>query len=122
MILQRDTEVKIWGWAAAHENISIKFHDSLYQTTTDSLGEWNIKLPALEAGGPYTMSVSASDTVTIKDILIGDVWICSGQSNMELPMKRVSPIYESEIANSENTNIRCFTVPQKYNFNEAQKD
>ena len=122
MILQRDTEVKIWGWAAAHENISIKFHDSLYQTTTDSLGEWNIKLPALEAGGPYTMSVSASDTVTIKDILIGDVWICSGQSNMELPMKRVSPIYESEIANSENTNIRFFTVPQKYNFNEAQKD
>ena len=68
------------------------------------------------------MSVNASDTVTIKDILIGDVWICSGQSNMELTMEKVSPIYESEIANSENTNIRCFTVPQKYNFNEAQKD
>jgi sialate O-acetylesterase len=122
MILQRDAEVKIWGWAAAHENISIEFHDSLYQTIADSSGEWNIKLPALKAGGPYTMSVSASDTITLKDILIGDVWICSGQSNMELPMKRVSPIYESEIANSENTNIRCFTVPQKYNFNEAQKD
>jgi Domain of unknown function (DUF303). len=122
MILQRDAEVKIWGWAAVHEKISVSFHDSIYQTTADSLEEWNIKLPRLKAGGPYTMMLCANDTVTIKDILIGDVWICSGQSNMELPIKRVSPIYGPEIANSENANIRCFTVPQKYNFNKPQKD
>lgn len=122
MVLQRDMEVKIWGWAATHEKISIIFHDSIYQTTADSLGEWNVKLPSLKAGGPYKMMLCASDTVTIKDILVGDVWICSGQSNMELPMKRVSPIYGPEIANSENVNIRCFIVPQKYNFKEPQKD
>jgi sialate O-acetylesterase len=122
MILQRDTEVKIWGWAAVHEKISINFQDSIYQTTADSLGDWNVRLPSLKAGGPYTMMLIASDTIILKDILIGDVWICSGQSNMELPMKRVSPIYGPEITNSENTYIRCFTVPQKYNFNEPQKN
>jgi sialate O-acetylesterase len=122
MVLQRDTDVKIWGWAAVHEKIYISFHDSTYNTIADDSGRWEVKLPKLKAGGPYTMSVSARDTVTLKDIFIGDVWICSGQSNMELPMKRVGPIYESEIANSDNTNIRCFTVPQKYNFNKPQKD
>ncbi|MGD0037522.1 MAG: sialate O-acetylesterase [Bacteroidota bacterium] len=122
MILQRDTEVKIWGWANIHEKISIDFNDLIYQTTANDSGEWEIKLPNLNAGGPYTMTISASDTVTIRDILIGDVWVCSGQSNMELPMKRVSPIYEHEIANSNNTYIRCFTVPQRFNFNEPQND
>jgi sialate O-acetylesterase len=122
MVLQQDTEVKIWGWAAIHEKISLSFHDSIYQTTANDSGEWDVKLPNLKAGGPYTMTIMSSDTVTIKNILIGDVWICSGQSNMELPMKRVSPIYEHEIANSDNTYIRCFTVPQRFNFNEPQKD
>jgi sialate O-acetylesterase len=122
MVLQQDTEVKIWGWAAIHEKIAVSFHDSIYNTGADDSGNWKVILPPMKAGGPYTMKVSASDTIVIQDILIGDVWICSGQSNMELPMKRVSPLYESEIANADNTNIRCFSVPQKYNFLEPQKD
>jgi sialate O-acetylesterase len=122
MVLQRDAEVKIWGWAAKDENISIHFLDSTYNTAADQKGDWSILLHNLKAGGPYEMQIKASNTITINDIMIGEVWVCSGQSNMELPMKRVKPIYENEIANSENKYIRQFYVPQTYNFNEPQTD
>jgi len=122
MVLQRETEVKIWGWAKCGEKISIKFIDSQYTTTADNKGDWHIMIPKLEAGGPYEMSVKASNSITINDIMIGDVWICSGQSNMELNMQRVRPLYEDEIAASENPNIRYFEVPDIYNFNDPQKD
>lgn len=122
MVLQRDAQVKIWGWAAANEKVSISFHDSVYRAPANEKGEWSIVLSGLKAGGPFTMSVSASNTITVNDILIGDVWVCSGQSNMELPMKRVSPLYETKIAKSENPYIRHFAVPQKYNFNTPEND
>jgi sialate O-acetylesterase len=122
MVLQQNTEIKIWGWAAPHEKITVDFNTATYRTTTPDAGEWNIVLPKTKAGGPYTMTIKGANTIVLKDILIGDVWICSGQSNMELPMRRVSPIYESEIASSANNYIRCFTVPQHYNFNRPQSD
>jgi sialate O-acetylesterase len=122
MVLQRDADVKIWGWAAKNEPITVQFLDSTYRTVTDSLGTWTIRLAPLSAGGPYTMTFIASDTIHIQDIMVGDVWICSGQSNMELPVQRVRLRYEKEIANSDNPSIRCFTVPQKYNFNLPQND
>jgi sialate O-acetylesterase len=122
MILQRNTSVKIWGWAAKNESISIRFIDSAYKISADSNGEWKLILPKLKAGGPYEMEINASNSITIHNILVGDVWLCSGQSNMELPMRRVKPKYENEIANCTNDSIRMFIVPQKYNFNEPQKD
>ena len=63
-----------------------------------------------------------SSSITINDILIGDVWLCSGQSNMEINMQRVSPLYKKEIADSKNTNIRYFVVPKVFNFKVARKD
>ena len=122
MVLQRDAEVKIWGWASSNEKISIHFISSEYNTTADEKGEWNIILSKLQAGGPFVMKINASNEISINDIMIGDVWVCSGQSNMELPMKRVSWVYPDEITNSENSYIRHFPVPQKYDFNEPQKD
>ncbi|MCX6144743.1 MAG: sialate O-acetylesterase [Ignavibacteriales bacterium] len=122
MVLQRDVPVKLWGWAANHEKISVVFHDSVYQTTANDKGEWTVGLSGLKAGGPFTMTVNASNTLIIKDIMIGDVWVCSGQSNMELPVKRVSWKYETEIAKSENPYIRHFAVPQKYDFNTPKND
>ena len=106
MVLQRDYGIIIWGWAGAYEKISLQFIDSTYNITASKAGEWNIILKGLKAGGPYKMQINATNAITISDILIGDVWICSGQSNMELPMKRVRPLYQSEIANSENQFIR----------------
>lgn len=122
MVLQRDAEVKIWGWASANEKISINFIDTTRNTTANDKGDWSITLQKLQTGGPYEMRISANNEIIINDIMIGDVWVCSGQSNMELPMRRVSWIYEDVIKNSENKFIRHFAVSQKYNFKEPQND
>ncbi len=122
MVLQRDADVKIWGWASKGEEISIRFINSTYKTVADNNGDWSIVLPKLNAGGPYEMQIDASNSITIHDVMVGDVWVCSGQSNMELPMRRVSWNYPGEIEHSENKYIRQFLVPDKYNFNSPQKD
>jgi sialate O-acetylesterase len=122
MVLQRDAQVKVWGWAAQREKVTVSFHDSVYFATANEKGEWTILLSGLKAGGPFTMTVSASNIITVKDIMIGDVWVCSGQSNMELPVRRVRPLYGKEIASSANPYIRHFTVPQKYDFNAPEND
>jgi sialate O-acetylesterase len=122
MVLQRGAPVKIWGWAAPNERVSMQFKDSSYHTAANPQGEWELMLSTMNAGGPYTMSIMASDTIVINDIAVGDVWVCSGQSNMELPMSRVSPIYGDVIAHSNNHDIRQFAVPQKYDFNVQQHD
>jgi sialate O-acetylesterase len=122
MVLQRDAQVKLWGWAAQHENVSIAFRDTVYRTSANANGEWFVTFNGLKPGGPYTMTVSASNSITVNDIMVGDVWVCSGQSNMELPVKRVRWIYESEVAHSTNPSIRQFAVPQRYDFNSARTD
>jgi sialate O-acetylesterase len=122
MVIQREADVKIWGWASPGEKISVAFDQSVYKAITSGSGKWEIRLSGLKSGGPYTMRIQGMDTITLNDILVGDVWICSGQSNMELPMSRVSPLYEAEIKNSDNPFIRYFAVPQKYNFNLPMED
>ncbi|NLE35540.1 MAG: sialate O-acetylesterase [Bacteroidales bacterium] len=122
MVLQRDTELKIWGWAKSGENIVLEFAGKQYGTETDDSGNWMIMLPPMQAGGPFTMTISASNELIIDDILIGDVWLCSGQSNMELPVRRVRPLYEAEIAASENSLIRSFIVPKTFIFSGPQTD
>ncbi|WP_313000842.1 sialate O-acetylesterase [Chryseobacterium gleum] len=119
MILQRNQDLKIWGYADAGEKITVKFISKTYNATADQNGNWALMLPKLNAGGPYTMMINE---ITLKDILIGDVWVASGQSNMELPMRRLTPLYENEIKKANNQNIRFFTVPQKYNFKAPQND
>ncbi len=123
MILQRNAELVIWGWANSNETITIDFKGKSYQTVADSAGEWQLMLPEQKAGGPYEMRIKGEkEAITLHDILIGDVWFASGQSNMELPMRRVAPIYEDEIKTSECTFIRHFFVPQRYNFKQPEKD
>ena len=122
MVLQRGTELKIWGWAAPGENVNVEFAGKQYSTITDDSGNWMIMLPPMEAGGPYIMTLTASNKLTVSDILIGDVWLCSGQSNMELPVRRVRPLYEAEIAAAENNSIRSFTVPKTFVFTGPQSD
>lgn len=122
MVLQRETEMKIWGWSAAGEKVAVSFRDRTYQTEANGEGKWELRLPEMKAGGPYTMTLKASNTITLNDILIGDVWVCSGQSNMELPMRRVKPLYKEEIAQADNNFIRYFEVPKRYDFNEAHED
>lgn len=119
MILQRNQKLKIWGYADAGEKVNVKFLNKTYSATADNNGNWNVMLPELKAGGPFVMTIN---DITLKDILIGDVWVASGQSNMELPMRRLKPLYGEEMKTVNNQNIRFFTVPQKYNFKTPQND
>lgn len=122
MILQRDARVKIWGWAAIDEKVSVTFRNKTYRAATGKDGKWMITLSPVHAGGPYDMKIDASNHITIKNILMGDVWICSGQSNMELPMERLKDKYPEIIAAANNSNIRQFNVSTNYNFHAAQQD
>jgi sialate O-acetylesterase len=122
MVIQRDTNIKIWGWASPNEAISINFINVDYQVTANSTGNWELQLPTLSAGGPYVMTLTASNTITINDILIGDVWLCSGQSNMALAMSNVASTYPSDVSNATNDRIRNFNVPREYEFNTPRAD
>jgi sialate O-acetylesterase len=122
MVLQRDTKLTIWGWAAVGEKVSCRFINNTYTTSTGADSTWRITLPALKAGGPYDMEITGSNRILIKNILIGDVWVCSGQSNMELPMERVKEKYAAVIAQSTNPAIRQFNVPTTYDFLKERKD
>src|SRR5690606_13900110 len=83
MVIQRDTKVKIWGWADANEKIKIKFKGKNYATTTSADGKWVVWLPPTHAGGPYSMDITGNNTsLKVMNIMVGDVWVCAGQSNM----------------------------------------
>jgi sialate O-acetylesterase len=122
MVLQRETPVKIWGWADVGEKITVNFIDKTYQTTADHNNKWEVMLSAAKAGGLYQLEITANNHITIKDILIGDLWICSGQSNMELAMNRLKDRYPQVIAHSDNPAIRQFLVPRQYDFNTPHDD
>ncbi len=122
MVLQRDTKIKIWGWASAGEQISIHFKDKKYTTVAASGGKWAIILPPAKAGGPYDMEIDASNHITVKNILIGDVWICSGQSNMELSMERLKDKYPAIVATAINPEIRQFIVATRFDFHSPRED
>lgn len=122
MVLQRNAPLKIWGWADPNEKVTVQFLGATYVSIADNHGNWLVRLPSLKAGGPYSMIIQGTNTIKISNILIGEVWLCSGQSNMELPMRRVSWKYPNEIATSTNNYIRQFMVPQTYNFNAPQSN
>lgn len=122
MVLQRDVELKIWGWASAGEEVTISFNGSVYRSRADAEGEWEIRLPAMTAGGPFTMDIHATNHIRINDILVGDVWLCSGQSNMVLPMERVRYRYPDVVIAADNPAIRQLIVPKEYDFGSPQKD
>jgi sialate O-acetylesterase len=111
MILQRDTKINIWGWAAKGEKIKIEFNKQNYKATAGADGKWIVSLAPMKAGGPYTMNITGSIKITLKDILIGDVWICSGQSNMVHQMKLHSVRYANEVASANYPEIRHFWIP-----------
>jgi sialate O-acetylesterase len=122
MVLQRETSTKIWGWASPNEKIQLDFGQKKYNAIASNEGKWTIVLPSQKAGGPYEMTLSASNTIVLKNILFGDVWICGGQSNMELPMERVKDKYRDIIAKANNSNIRQFMVPDKFDFEKPNED
>ncbi|HMC00722.1 MAG TPA: sialate O-acetylesterase [Flavobacteriaceae bacterium] len=122
VVLQRDQEIKIWGWASSEESITLTFKSEKHKTKANKNGDWSIILPAQEAGGPYKMVLKGKNKVEVNDILFGDVWLCAGQSNMVLNMERVKERYPNEVTNDNYPEIRNFFIPTKTNLEGPQKD
>ena len=137
MVLQREAPVKIWGWASPVEKVTVSIiqgiagqarNDKTAQLSTlnsqlstqaDADGKWEIQLPPQKAGGPYTIKINAKE---IKNVLFGDLWLCSGQSNMETPVSRVMTMFGKEIQNYVNPKIHYVKIPLTYNFHGPQED
>jgi len=114
MVLQQGKQVTIWGWANPGEEVmaSVSWHSMKWAVTADEGGKWSFKMNSPEAGGPYEMTISGKNEIKIKNILVGEVWVCSGQSNMQWAVRQ-SNNAEQEIAEADYPNIRLFTVERK---------
>jgi sialate O-acetylesterase len=111
MVMQRDTRLKLWGWASKGESVKITFNGKSTRTKTGADGKWTAWLGPMKAGGPYTMQISASNKIVLKNILVGDVWLCAGQSNMVHYLELHKERYANEIAQANHSEIRQFLVP-----------
>ncbi len=110
MVLQQELRLPIWGWADDGERVTVSFRGRTVSTTARN-GAWMVRLPRQKAGGPFTLVVQGNNQIEFKDVLVGEVWICSGQSNMEWPMSR-SFEPDADITNSANPRLRLLTVPK----------
>ena len=109
MVLQQDKKVRIWGWADPKERVNIAFGSQTVGTVADDKGHWETMIGPLKAGDPFEMTISGTNTLTIKNILVGEVWVCSGQSNMEWPLINARNGAET-VAQANHPEIRLFTV------------
>jgi sialate O-acetylesterase len=86
LVLQQGMKVNIWGTADPGERVTVTLGGQQVSAVTESGGQWKVKLGPLNAGGPFTMTIAGKNTITLHDVLVGEVWVCSGQSNMEMPV------------------------------------
>lgn len=110
MVLQQDAPDPIWGWAAPDEKVTVTIGDQHLSATAGADGKWMVQAAPLKAGGPLEMTVAGKNAITIKDVLIGQVWVCSGQSNMGMTVGGVKD-KAKEIAEASHPQIRMFFVP-----------
>jgi len=111
MVLQRNQPIAVWGWADPGEQVKVNLNSQRQETTADADGKWKLTLSPEEAGGPFQLVVSGKNTLTLSDVLIGEVWICSGQSNMEWIVAN-SNNAEQEIAKANYPQIRHVKIPR----------
>ncbi len=109
MVLQREKPVQVWGWADPNEKVNVMLNGRSISVITNRYGKWRGELPALEAGGPYELFIHGKNKIIFKNILIGDVWICSGQSNMQWNIGQTGYV-EKDTALIQRADIRLFTV------------
>src|SRR5580658_2045187 len=120
MVLQQDHEIHIWGKADPGEKITVTLAANTRAALADARGNWSVHLPAMRAGGPFTVMVRGKKTILLKDVMIGEVWVASGQSNMTFALSDSLGAAE-EIPKADYPQIRLFTVPKKITL-EAQSD
>lgn len=114
MVLQENTLVSLWGWSEPGEkiDITVSWDTTIYQAKGSSGAKWSVKVQTPAAGGPYSITMKGRNTITISDVLIGEVWDCSGQSNMEMSFSWGIKQYTEDVDNSANQAIRLFHVPR----------
>ena len=133
MVLQRGTDIPVWGWAEAGENISVELLNqkgkavSTATATAGADGRWQLTLPGkkVKAGGPYKLSITSvteNRLTQISDVLVGDVWLCSGQSNIDVHLERVYPWYTTAIDALQNTQVRLFRVRNETSLSGPKED
>ena len=124
MVMQRGKPIPVWGWADIGEQVTVTFQKKTYTTTADDQGRWRIDLPKMKAGGPYTLEVRGEreEVREITDVLIGDVWLLSGQSNIDVTIERVYPQYVNEIDQFDNNQIRLFRVQNETSTHGVKDD
>jgi len=119
MVLQQNQPVRVWGWAKSGEKVVVILNDQKVTTSASRDGNWSVSLKAQKAGGPYVLTVEGRNQIVIKDVMIGEVWLCSGQSNMAFQLQS-SLFAKDEIAKSDNPGIRQFTVPNRMSASPAK--
>ncbi|MFZ4398595.1 MAG: sialate O-acetylesterase [Bacteroidales bacterium] len=124
MILQQNSNVKFWGWADQNEKIAVKvsWSKKIFSTTASKNGKWMISIPTISAGGPYTIDILAKNKITLKNVMLGEVWLCSGQSNMEFTIKMLGgwDYYKSELKDlleNDYSNVRLCQIEKDLSLN-----
>ena len=120
MVLQRDQKDRVWGWAEPGEEVTVKIGGQSHATKAGADGSWQVVLDPMPAGGPHTLSIQGKNTLQFDDVLVGEVWICSGQSNMQWSVAAAKDA-DLEIATAKYPGIRLITVPN-VGTQEPQKD
>ncbi|MDN3668651.1 sialate O-acetylesterase [Echinicola jeungdonensis] len=126
MVLQQQIDAPIWGWAkgGASVEVTTSWNGKSYSTTANKEGEWKIKVATPEAGGPFQIEINDGEALTLDNVLIGEVWLCSGQSNMEMPLKGfpAQPVKggNEAIVNGKNSSVRLITVPRNATIETTQ--
>ena len=112
MVIQRDRKIPIWGWAKPSERVTVTFCSQQVEAVSDKNGNWIVELGPFSAGGPFEMEISGDKKIILKNVMIGDVWLCSGQSNMEMTVGGAGQVnnYQKEMAEAKYPNIRFFAV------------
>ncbi len=119
MVLQFDAPIAVWGWAAPNGTIAVSINGQQARTRTGIDSTWRLTLPPMPAGGPHTLAIAGADTLLLSDVLVGEVWVASGQSNMEWPVQAASDA-ETEIKAAAYPNIRLFKVARSVAFAPQQ--
>jgi len=122
MVLQRDQPVTVWGWASPEEKVSLTLKNKTYHTATSLDGKWKVSVPAQPSGSGYEMVVQGRNQIRIRNIAFGDVWLCSGQSNMVINMERVKERFPEDIRTADYPDIRNFFIPAVTDLNGPKDD
>lgn len=114
MVLQQNTEVQLWGWCDPHEKIEVRtgWDTTTYRTTGNSGARWSLRVKTPRAGGPFSITITGNNKVVLEDVLIGEVWLGSGQSNMEMSFNWGVKEYTADMDSATNRSIRLFHIPR----------